>query len=95
MRARLILLAVLIASPSWAEVSDKVPSTGDYVACAIGFNVVAFAVSRWRRWLAFVVASLALLFSGSVAYDGLLDPYVGPAIAVELGQSHQVAAWTS
>ena len=87
-----VVVSFLLASPAWAEVADKVPSTVNYLGWALCFNALAFAWCRSRWWLGVVVAVLALAWSAASASE-LHAPDLGPAIVAELGQGHVVAAW--
>lgn len=95
MRARLLVLLSVIGTSARAEVADKVPSVAEYVTWAVGFIVVAFVLTRWKWWLGFAVAALAFTWDCFVAFGVLLDPFVGPAIAAEAGQTYVLAAWLS
>ena len=75
MRAAVVVLLVM-ASPAWAEVADKVPSTVNYLGWALCFNALAFAWCRSRWWLGVVVAAWCA-FVGSV---------VGPLVMAVLAR---------
>ena len=87
--------ALLAATPAWAEVADKVPSTSSYMLWAIGFNLGAWLFARITPWLGLVALPFALLWSWIVVTETLHAPDIGPAILAEFGQSYATSVWTA
>ena len=78
---------LLAASPAFAEVADKEPPIGYLWALALGINAVAFLLGLIRPKLGLIVLPVSLLLAIGGHLE-LTDPYVGPEIKRELGQSY-------
>jgi pilus assembly protein TadC len=88
------LAALFVASPAMAEVADKEPTLGGVWAWALAFNVVALILARVRPWLALLVVPFGAFLAFTVCCE-LVDPYVGPAIAAELGKAYVWSGYAS
>jgi hypothetical protein len=69
------------------EVMDKEPSLLDVWILFLTLGVGGFLLSRYRYWLLLVALPLSLLFVW-VQLAELNDPFVGPDIVGEAGQSY-------
>ena len=88
------LAALAMAAPAYAEVADKVPSTGALWVAAIAFNLVALGLERVRPYLGLVVVPLAAFYAvGGHIELASLD--VGPAIVQELGPSYVTTSYVA
>jgi hypothetical protein len=86
-RLAIVGLAAL-PSPVAAEVLDKVPGTREFWVWAAGVALVGYALCRTRLWLAPFAVALLLLSPQRYALAELSDPYVGPAMRSELGETY-------
>ena len=86
---RILVAAVCLstASAAFAEVADKEPSVGVLWAEAVAINLLALVLERFRPKLGLAVLPIAA-FRAWGGYMELADPYVGPTIREELGQSY-------
>jgi hypothetical protein len=69
------------------EVMDKEPSLLDVWVLFLSLGVGGFLLSRFRYWLLFVALPFLLLFAW-LHLGELNDPFVGPSIVREAGQSY-------
>jgi hypothetical protein len=77
--------------PVLAEVSDKEPTLAD-IWCVAGFScMTGFLLCRWQRFAGLVVLPPVAVWVWAMFLE-IHDPYVGPAILAELGQSYVVQA---
>lgn len=76
-----------LASPAWAEVSDKIPTPEGLWGWAIGFNLAALALSLFRPVLGLAVIPIAALFAWG-GHDMLSDVHLGAAILEEQGTAY-------
>jgi hypothetical protein len=86
---RVLLAALLLGLPgvAIAEVSDKLPTHGDFAISAIVLAAVTFALSSWRWWWSLLgVVSLVPYIAFIVEIYGAFD--LGPAVSQELGVSY-------
>jgi len=90
----LFLAAFLLPAWARAEVLDKEFSFSTLLVVAVGGAIVAFWLARWRPWLLFGLLPLVGIFFASHLSE-LLDPFVGPAMALEGGQTYVIASWAS
>ena len=88
------LFALLAASPAYAEVGDKVPSTLLLWGSALAVTAAAIALTRFRPWLGLMVLPLGL-FQATVGHMEITSPDVGPAIVSELGSSYIVSSYVA
>ena len=88
------LLLVLLPLPALAEVSDKVASVPQLWLTGVLAGVVAFLAGRYRVALGAILlpVSMFLIFAG---LEPIRDPFVGPAIISEQGQTYVVAVYGS
>lgn len=92
---RTYFLATLLL-PTWAraEVLDKEFSLPMLLAMAVVAAIVAFQVARRLPWVLAGLVPIVGLFFG-LHLSELLDPFVGPAMALEGGQTYVVVSWVS
>ena len=89
-----IFMLLFLSSPTLAEVSDKVLSIPQLWTHGIIGGVILFMLIRYSAW--FITLGLAVvLFFGLVAYETIADPFVGPAIVKEQGNTYIVASYGS
>lgn len=88
------LLVALVASPAWAEVSDKIQSLEAMWAWAVGFNLAAFLLSLWRSPIGIVVVPVAAFYAWA-GHEMVSDPHVGPAILQERGAGYVEQVYAS
>jgi hypothetical protein len=69
------------------EVMDKEPTLLDVWLLFLILGVGGFLMSRYRYWLLFVALPISLFFAW-VHLGELHDPFVGPHIVREAGQSY-------
>jgi hypothetical protein len=89
-----LLLLTAVAFPAAAEVSDKIPSHAALWGVCSVVGVLSLAAGAFRPWLGIFGIAYALLVL-MVSHADLTDPYVGPAILVEQGQSYALSAYGS
>ena len=80
--------------PILAEVGDKVTAVGAIWLMSLAVSLVALLASAWRRRAVLVVMPLIGLWAVVVTSE-VRDPYVGPAIAVELGRGYVTQAYVA
>ena len=75
-----------------AEVGDKVPRLPVLFLWSAAIMVFAWALIRWKKWLAILPLFVAVCFAiGATAEPR--DPFVGPAIVHELGYGYIAFAY--
>lgn len=94
MRHMLFLATLLLPAWTRAEALDKEFSFSTLLVVAVGGAIVAFWVARRRPWLLFGLLPLVGIFF-ALHLSELLDPFVGPAMAREGGQTYVIAPWAS
>jgi len=94
MRHTLFLVTLLLPTWARAEVLDKEFSFSTLLVVAVVGAVVAFWVARRRPWLLVGLLPAVGIFFASHLSE-LLDPFVGPAMALEGGHAYVVASWAS
>lgn len=93
MRRCLVAVSFLWPVMASAEVLDKEFSAPVLLAVGFVFAVLGgWSAYRSRVLVALLVAVLAGVFFGSHLSE-ILDPYVGPAMAVEGGPSYLAVSW--
>lgn len=94
MRRTLFLATLLLPTSARAEVLDKEFSLPTVLIVAVVAAVVAFRVARGKPWaLSGLVPIVGTFFWFHLSE--LLDPFVGPAMAREGGQTYAVVSWVS
>jgi hypothetical protein len=73
--------------PLLAEVGDKVPRLWVLGLWCAGITLLAWLLTRKRKWLVIIPLPLAAVFAVGVTHEPR-DPFVGPAIIRELGYSY-------
>lgn len=91
---RYTLFLATFVFPTWAraEVLDKEFSFATLLAVAGVGAIVAFWVSRRQPWALAGLLPLVGIFFG-LHLSELLDPSVGPAMALEGGLAYVIASW--
>ncbi|NML15946.1 hypothetical protein [Azohydromonas caseinilytica] len=79
---------------TWAEVSDKEPSTAHIWLVGFLAALLCFAGVRYRRWLAPVLAALPAFWFVSLLVE-IHSPDVGPHLYAEQGPLYYVQAYLS
>ena len=92
--SRLIYLLLLLPLPAFAEVSDKIASIPQLWITAAVVGLVAFLASRYRLALGLVLLPVSVLLI-LVGLEPVRDPFVGPAVIVEQGQTYVLAVYGS
>jgi lipopolysaccharide export LptBFGC system permease protein LptF len=94
MRRTLFLATLLLPTWARAEVLDKEFSLPTVLAVAVVAAVLAFRVARGKPWaLAGLLPIVGTFFW--LHLSELLDPFVGPAMAREGGQTYVIVSWVS
>jgi len=94
MRHALFLATLLLPTWAQAEVLDKEFSFSTLIAVAVIGAIVAFWVARRRPWLLVgLLPAVGIFFAAHLSE--LVDPFVGPAMALEGGRAYVIASWTS
>lgn len=90
-RLVIAVLAVLVGGastiPAYADLIDKEPSAMSNWAWAILGGLAAIP-AWWWRWWAGLPVTLFILFGLYAVHLEIQDPFVGPAIRAEFGQSY-------
>ena len=87
-----IILLLVSADISYAEVMDKEPSIAQiYIYGLIGAALIVFT-ARLKPWLLLVVAPLPFLYFIGMIFE-INDPYVGPAILNEAGVFYFISTY--
>ena len=87
-----IILLLLSADISYAEVMDKEPSIAQiYIYGLVGAALIVFS-ARLKPWLLLLVAPLPLLYFTGMIIE-INDPYVGPAILNEAGVFYFISTY--
>ena len=94
MRRTLFLATLLLPTWARAEVLDKEFSLPTVLAVAVVAEVVAFRVARGQPWTLVGLLPIVGTFFW-LHLSELLDPFVGPAMAREGGQTYVVVSWVS
>jgi len=94
MQRTLFLTALLLPKWARAEVLDKEFSLPTLLAVAVVAAVMAFRVARRQPWALAGLLPIVGMFFG-LHLSELLDPFVGPAMALEGGQTYVIASWVS
>jgi hypothetical protein len=94
MRRTLFLATLLLPTWARAEVLDKEFSLPTLLTVAVVAAIVAFRVARQQPWaLAGLLPIVGTFFW--LHLSELLDPFVGPAMVLEGGQTYVIASWGS
>lgn len=90
------LFFAIFLLPTWAraEVLDKEISFSTVLFVAIVGAIVAFWVARRKPWLLVGLLPAIGIFFASHLLE-LVDPFVGPAMALEGGQAYVIVSWAS
>jgi len=88
------VLVASVASPAYAEVSDKVIPIPGILLCGVLAATAAFLACRYRPGLIWLALPLGLLFAAEGAAT-LQDRFVGPAIMQEAGVGYAIASYGS
>jgi hypothetical protein len=75
--------------PLLAEVGDKVPRLWMLALWCAGIALLAWVLTKKKKWLAIIPLPLAGFFALAATHE-TRDPFVGPAIIRELGYSYVV-----
>ena len=94
MRHSLFLATFLLPTLARAEVLDKEFSLSTLLAVAVVGAIVAFLVARRQPWVLAGLLPIIGMFFGTHLSE-LLDPSVGPAMALEGGKTYVIASWVS
>ncbi|MDO8286008.1 MAG: hypothetical protein Q7T69_13445 [Rhodoferax sp.] len=94
MRHLLFLATFLLPTLARAEVLDKEFSLSTLLAVAVVGAIVAFLVARRQPWALAGLLPIIGMFFG-MHLSELLDPFVGPAMALEGGKIYVIASWVS
>jgi len=85
------IIILIVSLPSYAEVSDKMPTITDLWSKGVVIGLIAISCSFIRWWAPLMFIPVTLFFS--IASIGTItDPNVGPAILNEQGNIYGVSA---
>lgn len=94
MRNTLFLTSLLLPVWARAEVLDKEFSFSTLLVVAVVGAIVAFWVARRQPWLLVGLLPVVGVFFAAHLSE-LMDPFVGPTMALEGGQAYVIASWAS
>jgi hypothetical protein len=86
--------AACVASPAWAEVSDKIATPTGLWGWAAGFAFAALLLSLWRPALGLAVIPLAAFYAWA-GHEMVSDAHIGPAILREQGEGYVQTVYLS
>ena len=89
-----LLVLLLISSPVFAEVSDKIPTMSRLWTQGMIAGGVLLLLTWWSWWFS-IPGVLVAIFSGLSSYATFSDPHMGPAIINEQGTTYIISSYGS
>ena len=87
-------MCMTILLPLLAEVADKEPTITEIWCIAAFLSVIALVLGHLNRYFGLAVLPFATIFAMGLL-DELHDPFVGPALVNELGQSYPAQVYAA